>query len=264
MKQYLDLLTNVLTEGVEKADRTGVGTYSIFGYQMRFDLADGFPLVTTKKIHWKSVVHELLWFLRGDTNVRYLQERGVRIWDEWSDETGELGPIYGKQWRRWQASDGSEIDQVARVIRDLKNDPYSRRHVVSAWNVSDVSSMALPPCHMFYQFYSNQGKLSCLVYMRSVDIFLGLPFNISSYALLLMMVAQCANLNPHELIFSLADTHLYKNHLQQATLQMSRDPLPLPSVNLNPSIRNIDDFTFEDIELVNYQYHPHIPGKVAV
>lgn len=258
----------MLNNGTDKDDRTGTGTYSIFGYQMRFNLEEGFPLVTTKKVHWKSVVHELLWFISGKTNIQYLKENKVSIWDAWADDQGELGPVYGKQWRRWSAQDlqGNkfEIDQLANVIRDLKNDPFSRRHIISAWNVGDVASMALPPCHMFYQFYSNQDKLSCLVYMRSVDCFLGLPFDIASYALQLLMVAQCTGLKAHELVFSLGDTHLYKNHIDQTKLLLEREPLRLPTVQLNPLITDIDDFTFEDITLLGYEAHPHIKAVVAI
>lgn len=268
MQQYKELLSEVLNNGAYKADRTGVGTYSIFGYQMRFNLEEGFPLITTKKVHWKSVVHELLWFISGKTNIQYLKENKVSIWNAWADEQGELGPVYGKQWRRWETQDSEgnafSIDQLANVIGDLKNDPFSRRHIVSAWNVGDTGAMALPPCHMLYQFYSNQNKLSCLVYMRSVDCFLGLPFNIASYALLLMMVAQCTGLRAHELVFSLGDTHLYKNHLEQTKLLLEREPLKLPSVSLNPLITNIDDFTFEDIILSGYEAHPHIKAVVAI
>lgn len=268
MQQYKDLLAEVLNNGADKADRTGIGTYSIFGYQMRFSLEEGFPLITTKKIHWKSVVHELLWFISGKTNIQYLKDNKVSIWDAWADEQGELGPVYGKQWRRWATQDAEgnkfEIDQLANVIRDLKNDPFSRRHIISAWNVGDVGSMALPPCHMFYQFYSNKGKLSCLVYMRSVDCFLGLPFDIASYALQLIMIAQCTGLQAHELVFSLGDTHLYKNHIDQTKTLLEREPLKLPTVQLNPSITNIDDFTFEDIALVGYEAHPHIKAVVAI
>ena len=268
MRQYKELLAEILNRGVDKDDRTGTGTYSIFGYQMRFNLEEGFPLVTTKKVHWKAVVHELLWFISGKTNIQYLQENKVSIWNAWADAQGELGPVYGKQWRRWAAQDAEgnkfEIDQLANVIRDLKNDPFSRRHIISAWNVGDIGSMALPPCHMFYQFYSNQGKLSCLVYMRSVDCFLGLPFDIASYALQLMMVAQCTGLRPYELVFSLGDTHLYKNHIDQTKLLLEREPLKLPTVQLNPLITNIDDFTFEDITLIGYEAHPHIKAAVAI
>jgi thymidylate synthase len=268
LRQYKELLSEILTSGADKTDRTGTGTYSIFGYQMRFNLEEGFPLITTKKVHWKSVVHELLWFISGKTNIQYLKENKVSIWDAWADEQGELGPVYGKQWRRWETQDAEgnkiEIDQLANVIRDLKNDPFSRRHIISAWNVGDVTSMALPPCHMFCQFYSNQEKLSCLVYMRSVDCFLGLPFNIASYALLLLMVSQCTGLQPYEVVFSLGDAHLYKNHIEQTKVLLEREPFGLPVVKLNPRITNIDDFTFEDIALIEYEAHPHIKAVVSV
>jgi len=264
MKVYLDLLRHVLERGTPKQDRTGTGTRSIFGYQMRFDLAAGFPLVTTKKLHVKSIIYELLWFLRGDTNVRYLQEHGVTIWDEWADERGELGPIYGYQWRSWPAPDGRHIDQISQVLRLLREDPDSRRMVVSAWNVAELERMALPPCHVLFQFYVAQGRLSCQLYQRSADVFLGVPFNIASYALLTMMVAQVSGLKPGELIHTLGDAHLYNNHVEQARLQLSREPRPLPTMRLNPEVRNVFDFRYEDFQLENYHPHPAIPAPVAV
>jgi thymidylate synthase len=264
MKTYLDLLRHVLEHGTPKHDRTGTGTRSIFGYQMRFDLAAGFPLVTTKKLHVKSIIYELLWFLRGDTNVRYLQEHGVTIWDEWADERGELGPIYGYQWRSWPAPDGRHIDQISQVLRLLREDPDSRRMVVSAWNVADLDRMALPPCHVLFQFYVAQGRLSCQLYQRSADVFLGVPFNIASYALLTMMVAQVSGLKAGELIHTLGDAHLYNNHVEQARLQLSREPRPLPTMRLNPEVRNLFDFRYEDFQLENYHPHPAIPAPVAV
>jgi thymidylate synthase len=264
MKTYLDLLRHVLEHGTPKHDRTGTGTRSIFGYQMRFDLAAGFPLVTTKKLHVKSIIYELLWFLRGDTNVRYLQEHGVTIWDEWADERGELGPIYGYQWRSWPAPDGRHIDQISQVLRLLREDPDSRRMVVSAWNVADLDRMALPPCHVLFQFYVAQGRLSCQLYQRSADVFLGVPFNIASYALLTMMVAQVSGLKAGELIHTLGDAHLYNNHVEQARLQLSREPRPLPTMRLNPEVRNLFDFRYEDFQLEKYHPHPAIPAPVAV
>jgi len=264
MKTYLDLLRHVLEHGTPKHDRTGTGTRSIFGYQMRFDLEVGFPLVTTKKLHVKSIIYELLWFLRGDTNVRYLQEHGVTIWDEWADERGELGPIYGYQWRSWPAPDGRHIDQISQVLRLLREDPDSRRMVVSAWNVADLDRMALPPCHVLFQFYVAEGRLSCQLYQRSADVFLGVPFNIASYALLTMMVAQVSGLKPGELIHTLGDAHLYNNHVEQARLQLSREPRPLPTMRLNPEVRNLFDFRYEDFQLENYHPHPAIPAPVAV
>jgi len=264
MKVYLDLLRHVLERGTPKQDRTGTGTRSIFGYQMRFDLAAGFPLVTTKKLHVKSIIYELLWFLHGDTNVRYLQEHGVTIWDEWADERGELGPIYGYQWRSWPAPDGRHIDQISQVLRLLREDPDSRRMVVSAWNVAELERMALPPCHVLFQFYVAQGRLSCQLYQRSADVFLGVPFNIASYALLTMMVAQVSGLKPGELIHTLGDAHLYNNHVEQARLQLSREPRPLPTMRLNPEVRNVFDFRYEDFQLENYHPHPAIPAPVAV
>ncbi len=264
MQQYHDLMRRILEEGVSKSDRTGTGTISVFGHQMRFDLAKGFPLLTTKKVHTRSIIHELLWFLKGDTNIAYLKENGVSIWDEWADEKGDLGPIYGYQWRSWPTPDGQHIDQISQVIDQLKNNPDSRRIIVSAWNVSEISKMALPPCHAFFQFYVANGKLSCLLYQRSADVFLGVPFNIASYALLTMMVAQVCDLKPGEFIHTLGDAHLYSNHLEQADLQLSRDFRPLPSLKLNPEVKNIFDFKFEDISIENYDPHPHIKAAVAV
>jgi len=264
MQQYLDLLHHILENGVEKGDRTGTGTLSTFGYQMRFDLRQGFPLLTTKKLHVKSIIHELLWFLQGDTNVRYLQERGVRIWNEWADENGELGPVYGKQWRSWTGGDGRTVDQIGEVVERIRRDPNSRRLIVSAWNVSEIEKMALPPCHVLFQFYVAQGKLSCQLYQRSADVFLGVPFNIASYALLTMMMAQVCELEPGEFIHTFGDAHLYRNHLEQARLQLNRAPLPLPELKINPTPRSIFDFRFEDFELLNYQAHPHIPAAVSI
>ncbi|MEJ2059906.1 MAG: thymidylate synthase [Gammaproteobacteria bacterium] len=264
MKQYLDLMRHVRTQGVRKDDRTGTGTLSVFGYQMRFDLAQGFPMVTTKKLHLRSIIHELLWFLRGETNVRYLHENKVSIWDEWADENGELGPIYGYQWRSWPAPDGRHIDQIAQVVDQLKRNPDSRRIIVSAWNVADLDAMALAPCHAFFQFYVADGRLSCQLYQRSADIFLGVPFNVASYALLTLMMAQVTGLQPGDFVHTFGDAHLYLNHLEQADLQLSREPLPLPEMRLNPEVKSIFDFRFEDFELVNYQSHPHIKAPVAV
>jgi thymidylate synthase len=264
MRQYLDLLRHVRDTGLRKDDRTGTGTLSVFGYQMRFDLAEGFPLVTTKKLHLRSIIHELLWFLRGDTNVAYLRQNGVTIWDEWADSSGELGPVYGAQWRSWPARDGGTIDQIARVIQQIRTRPESRRLIVTAWNPADVDRMALPPCHCLFQFYVAEGRLSCQLYQRSADVFLGVPFNIASYALLVHMVAQVTGLKPGEFIHSLGDTHLYLNHLEQADAQLSRQPLPLPRLVFRRDIRDISDFRFEDIEIVNYQSHPHIAAPVAV
>lgn len=264
MRQYLDLLDTILREGTEKKDRTGTGTLSIFGHQMRFSLQEGFPVVTTKKLHLKSIIHELLWFLRGDTNVRYLQENGVRIWNEWAGEDGELGPVYGAQWRSWTTSDGHTIDQISQVVDSLKNNPDSRRHIVSAWNVGDLEKMHLPPCHLLFQFYVAGGKLSCQLYQRSCDVFLGVPFNIASYALLTLMMAQVTGYQPGDFIWTGGDVHIYTNHLEQVKLQLTRQPLPLPEMKLNPEVSNIFGFTYGDFELVNYQAHPHIPGKVAV
>ena len=262
MNQYLDLLKKVRKEGKEKGDRTGTGTISVFGYQMRFDLSEGFPLVTTKKIHLKSLIHELLWFLKGDTNISYLKDNGVSIWDEWADDNGDLGPVYGKQWRKWEGLNGAH-DQIKQVIEKIKSNPNSRRHIVSAWNVSDIQSMALAPCHILFQFYVVEGKLSCQLYQRSADIFLGVPFNIASYALLTHMVAKVCNLEVGEFIHTLGDAHLYKNHVEQADEQLSRTPLTPPQIKIKPR-NNIDDFVYEDFELINYEHHPHIAAKVAV
>jgi len=264
MQQYHDLMRYVLEHGVDKSDRTGVGTRSVFGYQMRFDLRQGFPLVTTKKVHWKSVVYELLWFLRGETNIGFLRENGVTIWDEWADEAGELGPVYGKQWRSWAGPDGQTIDQLAWVVEEIRRNPDSRRLVVSAWNVADLPQMALAPCHILFQFYVAQGRLSCQLYQRSADIFLGVPFNIASYALLTHMVAQVTGLEPGEFIHTLGDAHLYRNHFEQARLQLSREPRPLPTLRLNPAVKDLFAFTYDDIELLNYNPHPRIPAPVAV
>jgi len=264
MKPYLDLLTRILDTGAAKSDRTGTGTLSVFGHQMRFDLADGFPLVTTKKLHMKSIVYELLWFLRGDTNVRYLQEHGVSIWDDWADPSGELGPVYGHQWRSWPAPNGGHIDQITQVIEEIGRNPDSRRLIVSAWNVADIPDMALAPCHALFQFYVAEGRLSCQLYQRSADAFLGVPFNIASYALLTLMVAQVTGLKPGEFIHTFGDAHLYTNHLDGARLQLSRAPRALPTIRLNPAVTSLFDFRFEDFEVVGYDPHPHIPGKVAV
>jgi thymidylate synthase len=264
MKQYLDLMSHVLENGTQKHDRTGTGTLSVFGYQMRFNLADGFPMVTTKKLHLKSIIHELIWFLSGDTNIRYLKENGVKIWDEWADDEGNLGPVYGSQWRSWPTPDGKHIDQIALIIHQIKNNPDSRRIIVSAWNVAEIENMALPPCHSFFQFYVADGKLSCQLYQRSADIFLGVPFNIASYALLTMMVAQVCDLQPGDFVHTLGDAHLYNNHLEQTHLQLSREPRPLPTMKINPDVKDIFSFKFEDFELVGYEPHPHIKGAVAV
>ncbi|MBL7997248.1 MAG: thymidylate synthase [Candidatus Kapabacteria bacterium] len=264
MKQYHDLLEYILTNGTPKGDRTGTGTLSVFGYQMRFDLAEGFPLVTTKKLHLKSIVHELLWFLRGDTNVRYLNENGVSIWDEWADADGNLGPVYGKQWRSWSGAGGETVDQIANVVRILKSNPDSRRMVVSAWNVADLPAMKLEPCHALFQFYVAGGKLSCQLYQRSADVFLGVPFNIASYALLTMMMAQVCGLGCGDFVHTFGDAHLYNNHLDQARLQLTREPYPLPTMRINPHITEIDGFTYGDFELLDYQAHPHIKAPVAV
>lgn len=264
MQQYLDLCRRVLSEGTFKEDRTGTGTLSVFGHQMRFNMQDGFPLLTTKKLHLKSIIYELLWFLQGDTNVRYLQEHGVRIWNEWADENGDLGPVYGHQWRSWPDYDGGTIDQIAQVIEQLKHNPDSRRMIVSAWNVAEVNKMALPPCHAFFQFYVADGKLSLQLYQRSADIFLGVPFNIASYALLLLMVAQVTGLQPGEFIHTLGDAHIYKNHLEQVNLQLTREPRPLPQMHINPDVKDIFSFQFEDFTLTDYDPHPHIAGVVAV
>jgi len=264
VKQYLDLLTTILRQGTQKEDRTGTGTKSIFGYQMRFDLNQGFPMLTTKKLHLKSIIYELLWFLKGDTNIKYLNDHGVRIWDEWADENGDLGPVYGKQWRSWEAKDGKIIDQISNAVETIKNNPDSRRIIVNAWNVGDLNEMALTPCHAIFQFYVADGKLSCQLYQRSADVFLGVPFNIASYALLTLMMAQVCNLGVGEFIHSFGDVHLYNNHIEQAKLQLSRSPFSLPKMELNPNIRDIFDFKFEDFNLVDYQFHPHIRAQVAV
>lgn len=257
-------MQHVLENGVDKSDRTGTGTRSVFGHQLRFDLSEGFPLLTTKKLHLKSILHELLWFLRGDSNIKYLQDNDVRIWNEWADEDGELGPVYGVQWRSWSADDGKVVDQISQVIEQININPNSRRLMVSAWNVAQIEEMALPPCHVMFQFYVAEGKLSCQLYQRSADIFLGLPFNIASYALLTYMMAQACNLAPGEFVHSLGDTHLYSNHFEQAKLQLTREPYPLPNLKLNPNTTSIFDFKYEDIELQNYEAHPHIKAKVAV
>jgi thymidylate synthase len=264
MKQYLDLLKHVMDNGYEKKDRTGTGTKSVFGYQMRFNLDDGFPALTTKKLHLKSIIHELLWFLKGETNVRYLQENGVRIWNEWARDDGELGPVYGYQWRSWNTTDGKKIDQISRVIESIKNNTDSRRHIVSAWNVGEIDKMALPPCHILFQFYIAGNKLSCQLYQRSADIFLGVPFNIASYSLLLMMMAQVTGLKAGEFIHTLGDAHIYLNHIEQVRLQLQRDPKKLPDMKLNPDIKNIFDFKYEDFTLENYEAHPHIKGDISV
>ena len=264
MKQYLDLLRRIKEEGVIKTDRTGTGTKSVFGHQMRFNLADGFPLVTTKKCHFKSIIYELLWFLKGDTNIKYLQENGVRIWNEWADENGDLGHVYGYQWRSWPDYKGGHIDQISQVIDQIKNNPNSRRLLVSAWNVAEVDEMALPPCHLLFQFYVADGRLSLQLYQRSADCFLGVPFNIASYSLLLLMVAQVCGLEPGEFVHTTGDTHLYLNHMEQTDLQLSREPRQLPQMRLNPDVKNIFDFKYEDFELINYDPHPHIKGIVAV
>jgi len=264
MRQYLDLLNTILDQGVPKSDRTGTGTLSIFGHQMRFDLSHGFPLVTTKKMHLKSILYELLWFLRGESNIRYLQEHGVTIWDEWADLNGELGSVYGVQWRSWRTADGLVIDQISQVIDLIRTQPDSRRMIVNAWNVGEIEKMALPPCHLLFQFYVAQGRLSCQLYQRSADVFLGVPFNIASYALLMMMVAQVCGLQPGDFVHTLGDAHLYLNHLDQARLQISRQPLPLPRVRLNPMKKSIFDFQYEDFELVNYQSHPHIKAEISI
>ena len=264
MKQYLDLMRHVLESGTVKEDRTGTGTRSIFGYQMRFDLSGGFPLVTTKKLHLRSIIHELLWFLKGETNIQYLKENNVSIWDEWADENGNLGPVYGYQWRSWPARDGRNIDQIQNVINQIKANPDSRRLIVSAWNVGEIEKMALPPCHVLFQFYVADGKLSCQLYQRSADIFLGVPFNIASYALLTLMVAQVCDLQPGEFIHTFGDAHLYNNHLEQAQLQLTRDPRPLPVMEINSQVKDIFEFKFEDFTLKNYDPHPHIKAAVAV
>ena len=264
MKQYLDLLQHILDHGTHKSDRTGTGTISTFGYQMRFNLADGFPLLTTKKLHLRSIIHELLWFIKGDTNVKYLQENGVRIWNEWADENGDLGPVYGAQWRSWRDPRGGVIDQLAAAINDIRHNPDSRRIIVSAWNVADLPDMALAPCHCLFQFYVADGRLSLQLYQRSADCFLGVPFNIASYALLTMMVAQVCGLQPGEFVHTLGDAHLYLNHLEQARLQLTREPRPLPVMRLNPEVKNIEDFVYEDFTLEGYDPHPHIAAAVSV
>ncbi|MBP5709074.1 MAG: thymidylate synthase [Bacteroidales bacterium] len=264
MKQYLDLLNHVLKNGVEKSDRTGTGTISVFGYQMRFDLSEGFPVLTTKKLHLKSIIHELLWFISGSTNIKYLTDNGVRIWNEWADENGNLGPVYGKQWRAWETSDGRTIDQLMDVINTIKTNPDSRRMIVSAWNVGDVAKMALPPCHLLFQFYVANGKLSCQLYQRSCDIFLGVPFNISSYALLTMMIAQVTGLEPGDFVHTLGDAHIYNNHIEQVKLQLTREPYPLPKMIINKDVDDILRFKYEDFVLENYVAHPHIKGEVSV
>ncbi|HNW73037.1 MAG: thymidylate synthase [Bacteroidales bacterium] len=264
MKQYLDLLQHVLDKGIRKTDRTGTGTLSVFGYQMRFDLTDSFPLLTTKKLHLRSIIYELLWFLKGSTNIRFLHENKVTIWDEWARADGELGPVYGSQWRSWPRPDGSAIDQIAGVIHSIKSDPDSRRHIVSAWNVGELEKMALPPCHLLFQFYVANGTLSCQMYQRSCDIFIGIPFNIASYSLLTMMMAQVTGLKPGEFIHTLGDAHIYLNHIDQVKLQLSRTPFPPPVMRLNQDIQSIDDIKYEDFQLLNYQSHPHIKGAIAV
>lgn len=264
MQQYHDLMRHVLENGTLKADRTGTGTKSVFGYQMRFDLSKGFPMVTTKKLHIKSIIHELLWFLQGDTNIKYLKENGVSIWDEWADENGELGPVYGYQWRSWPTPDGEKIDQISKVVEMIKNNPDSRRLIVSAWNVANIENMALPPCHAFFQFYVADGKLSCQLYQRSADIFLGVPFNITSYALLLEMMAHVCNLKVGDFVHTFGDAHIYSNHFEQVNLQLSRDCRPLPTLKIKRKVDSIFDFKYEDFEILNYDPHPHIKGKVAV
>jgi thymidylate synthase len=264
VKQYLDLMRRVLDQGVRKEDRTGTGTLSVFGHQMRFDLGEGFPLVTTKKLHLRSIIHELLWFLRGDTNVAYLRDNGVSIWDEWADDNGDLGPFYGYQWRSWPTADGRHVDQISQVLEQLRNNPDSRRIIVSAWNVGELENMALPPCHAFFQFYVANGKLSCQLYQRSADIFLGVPFNIASYALLTLMMAQATGLEPGDLVHTLGDAHLYSNHLEQARTQLQRQPRSLPQMRLNPAVQDLFAFRFEDFELLGYEPHPHIKAPVAV
>lgn len=264
MKQYLDLLEHVVQNGVRKEDRTGTGTISVFGYQMRFDLEDGFPLLTTKKLHMKSIIHELLWFISGDTNIRYLKDNGVRIWDEWADSEGNLGPVYGYQWRSWPAADGRKIDQLRNVVDSIIGSPDSRRHIVSAWNAGEIDKMALPPCHILFQFYVAQGKLSCQLYQRSCDIFLGVPFNVASYALLSLMMAQVTGLKPGEFIHTLGDAHIYLNHIDQVKLQLTRQPFKLPVMTLNPAVKEITEFSFDDFTLSDYTAHPHIKGEISV
>lgn len=264
MQQYLDLLQHILDTGAQKTDRTGTGTRSVFGYQLRFDLQEGFPLVTTKKVHLKSIIHELLWFLSGETNIAYLKENGVRIWDEWADEHGELGPVYGKQWRSWEGKDGRVVDQISELITQIRKNPDSRRLIVSAWNVTDLPEMALMPCHTLFQFYVADGKLSCQLYQRSADVFLGVPFNIASYALLTLMIAQVCDLQPGDFIHTFGDVHIYNNHIEQVNLQLTRRPFPLPAMKLNPVVKNIFDFKFDDFSLENYQAHPAIKAPVAI
>lgn len=264
MKQYHDLMKHILENGVEKGDRTGTGTKSVFGHQIRFDLAEGFPVISTKKLHLKSIIHELLWFLQGDTNIKYLKDNGVRIWDDWADDEGNLGPVYGYQWRNWPDGNGGTIDQIKKLIDQIRTNPNSRRLIVSAWNVADVDNMALPPCHTFFQFYVANGKLSCQLYQRSADVFLGVPFNIASYSLLVLMVAQVCGLEPGEFVHTFGDAHLYSNHFEQAELQLTRDFRPLPTMKMNPEVKDIFDFKFEDFELVGYDPHPHIKAAVAV
>ena len=264
MKQYLELLQHVLDHGSPREDRTGTGTVGVFGYQMRFDLSEGFPLLTTKKLHLRSIIHELLWFLRGETNIKYLKDNGVSIWDEWADENGGLGPVYGSQWRSWPDGKGGSIDQIANVVHDIKTNPFSRRLLVTAWNPAEIQDMALPPCHCLFQFYVNDGKLSCQLYQRSADIFLGVPFNIASYALLTMMMAQVCGLQPGDFVHTFGDAHIYKNHLDQVRLQLSREPRPLPTMRLNPEVKDIFGFRYEDFTLENYNPHPHIKGEVSV
>ncbi|MGD7021905.1 thymidylate synthase [Rossellomorea vietnamensis] len=264
MKQYLELCEHVLNNGTEKGDRTGTGTFSTFGYQMRFDLSEGFPMLTTKKLHLKSIIHELLWFLNGDTNVKYLQDNGVRIWNEWADETGDLGPVYGKQWRSWEGASGETIDQISELIQNIKNNPDSRRLIVNAWNVGEIEKMALPPCHCLFQFYVADGKLSCQLYQRSADVFLGVPFNIASYALLTMMVANVCDLEPGEFVHTFGDVHIYQNHMEQVKLQLSREPRALPTIRINKDVKDIFSYSFDDFTLENYDPHPHIKGVVSV
>jgi thymidylate synthase len=264
MQQYLDFAQHILDHGVTKSDRTGTGTTSVFGYQMRFDLQQGFPVLTTKKLHLKSIIHELLWFIAGDTNIKYLQDNGVRIWDEWADEQGDLGPVYGHQWRSWPTPDGGQVDQIKNLITQIKTNPDSRRHIVSAWNVADVDHMALPPCHCLFQFYVADNKLSCQLYQRSADVFLGVPFNIASYALFTMMMAQVCGLEAGDFVHTFGDAHIYSNHMEQIKQQLSRSTYPLPTMKINPAVTDLFDFTFDDFELINYQSHPHIKGKVAV
>ena len=264
MRTYLDLLQHILDNGVEKSDRTGTGTISYFGYQMRFDLSKGFPLTTTKKTHLKSIIYELLWFLKGDTNIKYLNDNGVKIWDEWANENGDLGHVYGYQWRNWPAADGTHIDQVKTVVESIKNNPDSRRHIINAWNVGDLKNMALPPCHAFVQFYVVDGKLSCQLYQRSADVFLGVPFNIASYALFTMMMAQVCDLELGDFVHTFGDVHIYNNHMEQVKEQLSRNPFPLPTMKINPDIKDIFDFKYEDFELINYEYHPRISAPIAI